>query len=274
MLMLLSMSFFSAQVTAAMYWQDKVTNPQAGKNPKSEQTAMGHGGHRRTRGKQMYLHQGEGANVYLWLPTLVQRRVDTAAAAGNYTVTGTGLDNYHVLVAERQLGNSTESAIRYVYMHGKPSGESPELLINQRKLDLEIVPSPLPREHWRYQGEKTYHFKLLFKGKPLADTAIEMVTSNGSTIAQMTDQQGEIALTLPDDFINVKAGRSNNRPANFILTVQHQNPHHQYITTYSSAYYVNPSHWKIKWEGFAVMVIGFLGGLIFIDHKRREEELS
>ncbi len=274
LLFLAAISIFSTQVTAAMYWQEKITKPQVENKPKKEQAIMVHSGHGRGRGKQLNLHQGDDADVYLWLPTLVQRRVDTADAVGNYTVSGTGLNNYHLLMAERYQDNKTEIAMRYVYMHGKPSGESPALLINYPKTDLEIVPSPLPREHWRYYGDRNYYFTITYRGSPVIDKAITLTTTNGSKLTAKSDHQGMVSFTLPDDFRNVKLGRSNNKAADFMFEVDHQNNEHRYVTSYSAPYYVNPSHWQIQWEGFALMVVGFLGGLIFIDHKRREEEQS
>ena len=271
----LSTLMLSMESSALMYWQAKVPNPESEQRSKvSQKNGHTHAGHGRREGKKVNLHQGDDAEVSLWLPTLVQRGVTKVDSVGNYTVAGTGLNNYHLLTAERHSENKTETAVRYLYMHGKPSGESPSLLIDYKKSKLEVIPSPLPREHWRYYGDRAYHFRVEFEGKPLTQAQIKVVTSNGSELNTSTDHQGMMVITLPDDFSDVKPGRRNNKPADFVMEVNHQFQQHQYVTTYSAPYSVNPSHWKIQWEGFAVMFIGFAGGLMFIQRVRREESQS
>jgi len=79
-----------------------------------------------------------------------------------------------------------------------------------KKSELEIAPTPLPREHDRYKGSNTYDFELRFKGEPLSDTALVLTTSNGTMDGLQSDADGEFSVTMPNDFKDVKAARRAN----------------------------------------------------------------
>lgn len=250
---------FSCQ--AAMVWQPAPPGATA-------QQAGGHAGHAGHRGgKPFLLRDGEGAAAEMWLPDLERRHLHLNPGA-RASVGGTGVDNYHLLFARRQAGERVDVALRYHYQHGKPSGESPSRLISAEKSLLEIVPAPLTREHQRYLSHKVFHFRVRFQGQPLAEQAVMLTTSNGSEIQGRTDREGRLALKLPDDFASVKPGRSNNRPAEFVLTTSHADSGRQYQTTLSAPYYVNPSHWRTTTGGLMAMFAGVLTGFVVLRRSR------
>jgi len=207
---------------------------------------------------------------------MINPLLDVKSLASNHgmvAIKPTGMNNYHALVATRTAGNRQESAVRYIFMHGKPPGESPSLLIKHEKAALEIEPAPLAREHWRYLGGEEARFQLRFHGKPLAATAVTLMTGNGTSAEFTTDAKGYLSISLPDDFAQVKPGRANNRPSEFVLSASHSDGGEQFATTFSSAYYTNPSHWQSLSGGLMVAAGGMLlGGVITFATRRRKEK--
>lgn len=255
----LAVALFGSPAQASMHW---VPAP----------VKHAHGGmHDRNAPKQFLLVEGEGAATSLIDPKVVETALESVK--GRVAVRATGMDNYHALVASRSYENIHESAVRYIYFHGKPSGESPSLLTAHEKATLEIEPAPLAREHWRYYGNTAASFIVRFKGEPLADATVAMATDNGTRAKFKTDAQGRVSIPLPDDFKRVKSSRIGNRPSEFRLITAHQNGGESYLFTFSSAYHVNPEHWQSTSLGVATMAGGMLlGGLVSWCTRRRKEK--
>jgi hypothetical protein len=171
---------------------------------------------------------------------------------------------YYAMVAEGNDTNGSFSAIRYLSLHGRPCKVSPTKLTALPKTDLEIVPDPLHREHDRYTASKSYRFLLRFQGKPLANTAVTLETHDTPAHTYTTDQTGAFAISLPNDFKNVKVGRSENKPSEFLLSTHHRDGEHLYKTSLSMPYSLNPNDfWQSQSYGTGMIMIGFLGGLVF-----------
>lgn len=256
----------SAPLQAALSWSSQLP---AGGEGKQERKAAGghvHGGHR--GGTPFYLHDSAGAEAEVWLPTLMRRSLEVDGR-GVVRLSGTGLDNYHLLYARRQGEGLDELALRYQPMRGKPSGESPRLLVGYRKGALDIVPSPLTREHQRYQSGRPAVYTVMFKNRPLPSQPLQLTTSNGTTLELLSDGQGMVSVLLPDDFKGVGPGRSANRPAEFVLSTSYENGGIDYRTTISADYHVNPSHWQSTGGGLLAMLAGFVGGLVVIRRSRK-----
>ena len=253
----LIVALFSFTAQAAMHW-----SPAPMKH--------GHGGHDRHAGKPFVLTEGAGAAVTLLTPKLVAKPMSVEQA--RVVVTSTGMDNYHALVATRSSGDLHESAIRYVYMFGKPSGESPSDIMAYEKSALEIEPSPYAREHWRYLSDTEVVFKVRYKGQSLPLAIVTMTTSNGGSAEFKADEQGVVRFTLPEDFSDIKPGRMANRPGEFILSARYEEGGGTHLTSFSSAYHVNPNHWQSTGLGVAVVAAGMLiGGLVFVCKRRKEK---
>ncbi len=169
----------------------------------------------------------------------------------------TGQNNYHALVASQQREGRTETAIRYVFRHGRPTGHSPSELTGLEKTRLEIVPDPLPREHQRYRAGEEAAFLVRFDGRPLAGQAIILTTSHGTAMEAVTDRRGRAVFTLPDDFETTRPGRRANRPAELVLTAETEG----HVTTLSAAYHVDPGHWQRTAPGLGVALVGMVAGV-------------
>lgn len=243
------------QAQASMQW-----------SPVAEKHA--HGGHSMSADKRFALNDGRGATLTLVKPDLGTSSL--TAERGGVSIPPTGMDNYHALVAGRITGALHESAVRYFYLHGKPTGNSPSLLTAEQKSILEIEPAPLPREHWRYTAGEPAGFMVRFRGKPLAGATVSVKSSNGTSAEYASDADGYLDFKLPEDFGIVKAGRSGNRPAEFVLTASHADGAERFVTTLSSSYFVNPSHWQSLTMGMATALGGMLlGGLLTMGNLRR-----
>lgn len=251
---------------AALSWSSQL--PETAVTPKAEQSGGGHahGGHR--GGKPFYLNEAAGAEAEIWFPTLVRRPLH--ADDGLVRVSPTGVLNYHLLYAKKRGEGVEEVALRYYYLNGKPTDESPRLLVNYRKAALDIVPSPLTREHQRYLSGKPFRFTLLFRNRPLAGQPLTLTTSNGTSLDLTSDDKGRVTVELPDDFAEVQPGRRANQPAEFLLALSHVDEGTVYRTTLSADYYVNPAHWRSGAGGLLAMLAGFVGGLVVIRRSNRQ----
>jgi len=213
---------------------------------------------RRGAGKQLVLENGEGATVQFWAPDLSSQEIKVEG--GRFSIPKPAVDNYHAVVAERQQGDLKQAAVRYEYMRGKPSSESPSRLAAAQKTEFEIEPAPIPREHSRYIANKKWDFILRFKGKPLSGVPVVLETSQGSHIEAVSGDAGLVQFIIPDDFPEVKLGRRNNPPAELSLFAKYKAEPTRYETTLSAAYYVDPGHWRSKGLGVAVAGLGLLAG--------------
>ncbi len=248
--------------TALMPWQAQAT--MHWKPAPKKHSHGAHGGHDRA-GKAFVLVEGEGAKVSLVDPHL--KSTPLVLEGKKVVVKPTGKGNYHALVATREQIDLVESAVRYIYMHGKPPGTSPSDVTSLEKSKLELQPAPLAREHWRYYSGTEATFIVSFDGRPLPSAKVQLTTSNGSTAELVADNEGVLTVALPEDFSDVKEGRSHNKPAEFLLQTLHKEINQRYITTFSSDYHVNPGQWQSTLYGLLVMIGGMVLGLFMVKRK-------
>jgi hypothetical protein len=201
---------------------------------------------------------GEGAVARLWKPDLSIQPLEVKD--GGIALPATGMGNYHALVVEQDWGYSKDILIRYEYMRGKESDYSPSKLANAEKAPLEIVPDPIPREHYRYLSGSQWDFLVRYKGDVIAGLPVVLETEFGSRLEAITDVEGRVSFQLPDDFPEVKPGRRNNSPAELWLTTHYDDGEITYQARLSAPYHVNPSHWQSTGLAAAVFVFGLLAG--------------
>ncbi|MCK4866114.1 MAG: hypothetical protein KAT06_11920 [Gammaproteobacteria bacterium] len=246
---------YPVQTIAVMKWQPAPMKHHKGMN------------HDRRAGKSFQLTEHNGAKVFFWKPNLKS----TLLPLDNdqVKVKSTGMDNYHALVAKRRTEKLTEVAIRYPYMRGKPSGFSPKTLVGGVKASYEIMPSPLPREHRRYHAARDAVFVIRHEGQPIPKISVSLTTANGTTLNEISDRNGAVRFTLPDDFSETKPGRRNNKPAEFVVFSEYSSKGHQYKTTFSDKYHVDPRHWKSTELGTMVLAFGFISGVVITRRSRK-----
>ena len=226
--------------------------------------------HGRNREKSFYLLGADQARVNFIAPDLSSHPIKEQPD-NKFILPDTGMDNYHALIAVQEKGNTIESSLRYVYMRGKPSGVSPNKLIKNPKLTLEIIPDPMVREHWRYYSQNKHAFIINYKQQPLKDSWVVMQTSNGTTVDGKTDNNGRVVFTIPDDFKNIKAGRRANQPAEFIVRTAHIDNNTSYRSNFTAPYNVNPSHWQSNSGGILALSLGFISGLVIMRKHNKKQ---
>ncbi|MDX8401857.1 MAG: hypothetical protein R8K47_04430 [Mariprofundaceae bacterium] len=217
--------------------------------------------HRRSAPKLFVLQDGDGASVRMVRPDLSKQPL-RPEADGRFVVRPTGIEFYHALVAEREHNGVHENAIRYFAMFGRPSGKSPSDLLAMPKAALEIVPDPLPREHWRYMAHHPARFRIRFQGRPLANAIVSLRTNHGTRLDAETDAGGIVEFLLPDDFPATKPGWRNNAPGEFVVQAAFESGGKRYASTLSAAYTVDPAHWQSRSGGAAIAFAGGLAGLL------------
>jgi len=224
-----------------------------------------HDGRRMAKVFQLTGH--ENSRISLISPDLKRREL--SADNGQVKFNPTGIDNYHALLATREFQGVQEVAIRYVYAFGKPSGSSPSQLTQLSKAELEIIPDPLPREHWHYKAGHKAAFLVRFRGHPLAYNSVILYTSYASILEATTDTQGRVLFKLPDDYPITQAGNNANPAAEMMLHVKHTDNGQQYASWLSADYRANPEHWKNTQLGVMVTTGGFLFGAFMTGLGRR-----
>ncbi len=237
--------------------------------PKANQAQSGHS-HRGP--KQLMLENAQGAEITLWKPDLTTQPL--SMAHGGITIPKTGMDNYHAVVAEKDWGNSKETVIRYEYLFGRPSKHSPSELAGAVKTDLEIVPAPIPREHFRYLANQRWGFQLRLKGQPKTQTALILETAHGTRLEAVTDDNGYAVFRLPDDFPDIVPGERDERSAEFSVSAKTQDAGITYETMLTASYRMDPAHWQSKSLGWLVVGIGFIAGGMIGRQRRPAGEAS
>lgn len=216
-----------------------------------------HGGHAQQSAGWRLEGMGEGVEARMIAPDLAVHPLE--ARGGAFPMPRTGMDYYHVLVATRAAEGQVETAIRYVPVGGRPSGHSPAEVVGLSKARLEIVPDPLPREHWRYQGDQAARFVLRFDGRPLPDQALRLMTAKGSEATLRTDARGRAGIVVPDD-LDPAAGQ--RQAGEMTLVAEHRDAEGVvHLTTLSASYAPSPAHWKSLPLGAFMGLAGVIGGL-------------
>jgi len=234
-----------------------------------KKTASKHGAHAKGESAMFALMNTEAnAHAHLILPDLSEKPL--SFKQNTVMLPRPPMGGYYAMVAEGHYRNQTFSAIRYLSLHGRPCKVSPTRLTALLKTDLEIIPDPLHREHDLYTASKAYRFLLHFQGNPLINTAVTLETHDTPAHTYTTDQTGAFSITLPNDFKNVKVGRSENKPSEFLLTTQYHDGEHLYKSTLSMPYSLNPNdYWQSQSYGAGAIFIGFLGGLFLYRRSKK-----
>ncbi|MEW8251872.1 MAG: carboxypeptidase-like regulatory domain-containing protein [Candidatus Thiodiazotropha sp.] len=208
--------------------------------------------------KRIILENGEDATITLWKPDLSTEPL--TLEHGAVTLPKTGMDNYHAILAEKDWGDHKEAVIRYEYRHGPPSKQSPARLAAQQKTEFEIVPDPIPREHYRYHARQEWGFLLRFQGQPVGGLQVVLQTSNGSRLSATTDASGRVKFRIPDDFPGLVKGERDRRVGDFSISSEYLQGNRRFTTQLSADYRVSPVHWQSTRLGLLVVGIGFIAG--------------
>ncbi len=183
---------------------------------------------------------------------------------------GPTIGNYHWVSAREERPEHVAVASTAWYFSNP--GQSPTQLLSRLKSELEIVPSPLPREHGRYRESEKWKFQVRFLGEPLAGKSLRLETSRGSQLRFTTDANGIATVLFPRDFTDADDANGHGRAsADFVLAVEHTAEGRHYLSSFSHSYAPDADRGKSLGWGGAFLVAGMLGAVPILRRRQSKE---
>jgi hypothetical protein len=185
---------------------------------------------------------------------------------------------FHWLAAREEQGDTVRVASS-VYYFGERGAENPTDMFMTQKHELEIVPQPYPREHSRYRANEDWKFLVRFNGQPLAEQKVVLETSNGSRRELVSDAQGVVVASIPDDFKaeaeGKEAGHGHGRPgADFVLATEHADGGKTYLTAFNAAYGKNAFDQRSIAMGLGFTLLGMAGAVPLLRHRKTKKNAA
>ncbi len=183
---------------------------------------------------------------------------DASLQRGRFALTAEGRGNYYWISARTASPSAVIVAgtVRYFSNPGPAATAMLEIV----KSELEIVPAPLPREHWQYREGEIWQFNLRLHGRPLANTALWFVSEHGARKRFMSDAQGHVRVTFPEDIPTTQAARTGGhhqrQKARFVLVAEHRDAGRRYLTAFNYSYAPSAMRGKSLMAGLGFMLLG------------------
>lgn len=185
---------------------------------------------------------------------------DVPVVRQGFTLAPGKLGNYHWLQAREETPEGIVTASTAHYFANP--GPAPSALLRQPKAELEIVPQPLPREHWRYRAGESWTFLVRFHGQPLPGAGVRLETSGGHQTVYQADARGQVQVNFPDDVRTATApgGHHGRQPENrFVLAVGHTDAQGRYyLTAFNHRYAQAADQGKDYAAGLGFLLLGGL----------------
>jgi hypothetical protein len=184
---------------------------------------------------------------------------------------------FHWLAAREESIDAVHIAST-VYSFGERSPKDPTAMFMQQKHELEIIPSPFPREHSRYRANEDWKFIVHFNGQPLVGQKVVLETQNGSKAEWVSDAQGVVTVHVPDDFkpeeVKPEAGKhSHGMPgADFVLATEHAANGKTYLTAFNGSYGKNAFDKRSLEMGLGFTLLGMLGAVPLLRKRNTEKK--
>jgi hypothetical protein len=184
---------------------------------------------------------------------------------------------YHWIIANEESEKSVRIASTVTYFSNP--GPAPRGMLKQDKVELEIQPVRLPREHQQYRSNEAWPFKLLYQGEPMANTAVKFESRNGSESAYTTDEAGQFKVTFPDDFpveesqAKGNAGhRHGRRKSAFVLSANLQRENRNITSAFNYHYTPDAFADKNLPLGIGVAMLGMLVASPLLRHRKKDKK--
>lgn len=184
--------------------------------------------------------------------------------------------NYHWLQASGDWhGCSTDLSTAYYNNMGK--GDAPTEMLLLTKAALEIIPQPLPREHWRYRGGDAWSFLVRWQGQPLIDAGVLFVDSLGNAQALRSDDKGMVRVVFPDFMPDEMAhdaheAAGHNQQARRGFALWAVAPDGSSLAGFDYHYAANASYQHSLWYGVGLAVLGMLAAVgLFVRRKKAKK---
>ncbi|MBF0178611.1 MAG: hypothetical protein HQM03_01155 [Magnetococcales bacterium] len=174
-----------------------------------------------------------------------------------------GKGNYHWIALHR---NEPERELSLATVHFfSLVGPSPQAMLAVPKSRLEIVPSPLPREHSVYRAEEAWDFLLRFDGLPLAGQVATLYAPGQMAKGFRSDERGVVHVVFPEfskPSGEQKTGHSRRPLQPFQLGVEHVMAGRHFTSVFQYEYGPAPLFHRSPWMGWLVTGVGMGGGLL------------
>lgn len=149
--------------------------------------------------------------------------------------------NYHLVSAVDACDTHVATASTAVYFPNP--GPAPTAILQQSRPGLTVTPERLPREHAAYRAGETWRFLVAMDGQPFPGARIRIETANGSRSETVSDIDGRVDVTFPDDFPprDQRPPEAHGRPttAEFVVAAIHQTGTVQHIGAFNHSYRPN-----------------------------------
>ncbi|MBL8258242.1 MAG: hypothetical protein JNM60_00300 [Candidatus Competibacteraceae bacterium] len=188
---------------------------------------------------------------------------------GRFRLESTGVGNYHWLQAREETPESVKVAST-AHFFSNP-GPAPTAMLARPKTELEIVPTPLPREHNRYRAGEEWDFALRFRGQPLAGATLQWISDAGTRASFTSDAAGQARVRFPADVrpaAGQRAQHGRGAANRFVLAVEHTVDGRRYLTAFNGSYAENAFARRSLLWGSGFLVVGGLLGLPLIVRRK------
>ncbi len=193
---------------------------------------------------------------------------------GRFTLQAAGVGNYHWLQAREETPQSVKVASTAHYFSNP--GPAPTTMLARPKTELEIVPTPLPREHNQYRANQEWAFTLRFRHQPLAGATLRLLSDAGTQLSFSSDAVGQARVRFPADVQPATGqGAQHGRGAanRFVLAVEHTVEGRHYLTTFNGRYSENAFAQRSLLWGSGFLVLGALLGLPLIVRRKENRHV-
>ncbi len=143
-------------------------------------------------------------------------------------------------------------------------GPAPREMLKHPLSGLDLSPVMLPREHRHYRARDTWPFVLRLNGRPVAGEKVLLETAGGTREVLVTDAQGVVEVTFPDDFRQEQTqagghGHGHNPGQAFVLsaTIADENGHTM-TAAFNFRYRPHAYSGKSLWLGAGFALLGML----------------
>lgn len=209
-----------------------------------------------------YSNNLEDAKVHRQLPLdMAGARLDKPESGG-----------FHWLAAREEQAGEVRVAST-VHFFSDRGAQNPTALFMQQKHELQIIPQPYPREHSRYRANEDWRFLVHFNGKPLANRKVFLETANGTRTELVSDAQGVVTVSIPDDFKKVAqqktAGGHGRRSADFVLAVEHAEGGKSYLTAFNGSYGADAFDQRSLAMGLGFTLLGMIGAVPLLRQRKK-----
>jgi hypothetical protein len=211
----------------------------------------------------------EVPTVTVFGPAGGQREFQIDNGQAKIQVADAGIGNYHWVQLREEKGQHVGVAST-VWYSGLP-GPSPRRLLETKRSELEIVPTPLPREHAVYRESEKWRFVALYEGQPLPGQRLLLETENGSRSTFVSDAHGVATVLFPRDF-NARQGGSghgNRLRAGFVLSTEHMGEGRHFVSTFNASYGEDVDRRRSPGWGAAFCVFGMFSALPLLRRRKR-----